>query len=111
MFAHPGQQLVGRLKAPGAAFVGADHLDQWDLVRRVRKVGADDALAVLRFVGNLGDADHRGVAAQDGLRWAEAVLIGKELLLERQGRIPFKAGQNPSYPTAGNDPPPFSDAS
>jgi hypothetical protein len=34
-----------------------------------------------------------------------------ELLLERQGRIPFKSGQNPSYPTAGNDPPPFSDAS
>ncbi len=32
-----------------------------------------------------------------------------ELLLERKGRIPFKAGQNPSYPTAGNDPPPFTD--
>lgn len=32
-----------------------------------------------------------------------------ELLLERKGRIRFKSGQNPSYPTAGNDPPPFSD--
>lgn len=32
-----------------------------------------------------------------------------EQLLERKGRIPFKVGQNPSYPTAGNDPPPFTD--
>ncbi len=31
-----------------------------------------------------------------------------EELLERKGRIAFKAGHNPSYPTAGNDPPPFS---
>lgn len=32
-----------------------------------------------------------------------------EELLERKGRIPFKAGHNPSYPAAGNDPLPFFD--
>ncbi len=30
-----------------------------------------------------------------------------EELLERKGRIPFTVEQNPSYPTAGDDPPPF----
>lgn len=30
-----------------------------------------------------------------------------EELLERKGRIVFTVDQNPSYPTAGNDPPPF----
>jgi len=30
-----------------------------------------------------------------------------EELLERKGRIAFTVEQNPSYPTAGNDPPPF----
>ena len=29
-----------------------------------------------------------------------------EVVLERKGRIPFAAGQNPSYPTAGDDPAP-----
>jgi hypothetical protein len=29
-----------------------------------------------------------------------------ELVLERKGRIPFVDGQNPSYPTAGDDPGP-----
>ena len=32
-----------------------------------------------------------------------------EELLERKGRVPFKVMHNPSYPTAGNDPPPFSE--
>lgn len=32
-----------------------------------------------------------------------------EELLEEKGRIAFTPGQNPSYPTAGSDPPPFSD--
>ncbi|MEJ2056876.1 MAG: hypothetical protein P8X39_03430 [Desulfofustis sp.] len=32
-----------------------------------------------------------------------------EELLERKGRIVFSVEQNPSYPTAGNDPPPFRD--
>lgn len=34
-----------------------------------------------------------------------------EELLEQKGRILFKAEHNPSYPTAGSDPPPFSNRS
>ena len=49
--------------------------------------------------------DQLGVATIDD----DQQLDRFELLLERKGRIPFKSGQNPSYPTAGKDPPPFAE--
>ena len=46
--------------------------------------------------------DQLGVSVIDD----EEQLDRFELVLERKGRIPFAAGQNPSYPTAGDDPGP-----
>lgn len=47
--------------------------------------------------------DQLGVASIED----EEQLDRFEELLEAKGRIPFKAEQNPSYPTAGKDPSPF----
>ena len=61
---------------------GAHDLDERDEVRRVPEVGADDALLVRRLRGDLGDAHHRGVGAEDGRRRTHAVELLEDVLLE-----------------------------
>ena len=60
------------------------HFHQWDQVRWIPKVGANDALTMLCLLCNLGDTNHRGVAAQDSLPWAQTVQVGKNLLFQFQ---------------------------
>ena len=54
-----------RSTTAGVDLLGAHHLDQRDQVGRVPEVRADDPLLVRRLLGDLRDAHHRGVGAED----------------------------------------------
>ena len=61
---------------------GAHDLQQWHHVRGREEVGADDAIGGARVLANQADVDGAGVAAQDGVRAARLLQVGKDALLQ-----------------------------